>query len=241
MCASYQQPRYFGQSVAGPQHRAEKTSCQDAWRGWSGLAGAAISVADGLGSRPRSALGARLATHAAISAFRMSARSPGVTPDWIARGIEVIWRFRVAPHQPQDCASTCLLAGWTQEDGLTVGGLGDGLALLRTSEGSVRSWFARADGQTLNETDALGHPHQLTNWKLHREKVTGPWAVALMTDGLSDDLRPDRLAELVSWLVDEVAPREPRERRRMLRRSLETWPTPNHTDDKTIAVLFSHA
>jgi hypothetical protein len=59
----------------------------------------------------------------------------------------------------------------------------------------------------------------------------------LASDGVSDDLRPDRLADFVAWLKDEIAALQPVARWRSLRRELTEWPTPRHLDDKTIAVL----
>lgn len=231
----------FGVSVTGPTHRKEGRSCEDAWRGWNSGQGAAIVVADGLGSRSQSAHGARMATRAGIAAYRSWSKAPKVSGDWLVRSCEVNWRFAVAPRDPGDCATTCLIAGWAPETGLTIAALGDGMILLRSGGKPVECLHSRLDSEALNETQALGEPHRLIDWTLHQKDVEKPWAVALMTDGISDDLRTDRLDRFLSWLTDEVASMDPPRRRLTLRKALTDWPTANHTDDKTVAVLFSHA
>jgi hypothetical protein len=233
--------RYFGSSVRGPLHRREKRPCEDAWRAWSGDDGAAIAVADGMGSRPNSRHGARVATRASIAAFRQWSRQPAVSTDWLARACEVHWRFGIAPYAPEDCASTCLLAGWSPAAGLLLAGLGDGMILLRQADGTLSRWLDRQEGQQANETIALGFPHKIGDWVLQRADVKAPWVAVLMSDGVADDLNNERLSDFVTWLVDKATEPEPRQRRALLRQALNDWPTPGHTDDKTVAVLFAHA
>ncbi len=67
-----------------------------------------------------------------------------------------------------------------------------------------------------------------------------PWIAVLVTDGIADDLRPDKLGTFLKWLRDDIA-RKPRAgRATALRQALRQWPTPGHLDDKTVAVLLSH-
>ena len=58
----------------------------------------------------------------------------------------------------------------------------------------------------------------------------------LATDGVADDLQPAALPAFVDWL-ESVGRHTPRARGPTLRRALERWPVPDHSDDKTIAVL----
>ena len=56
-----------------------------------------------------------------------------------------------------------------------------------------------------------------------------------LTDGIADDLRPDKLGKFAKWLREEIA-RKPRAKRvSTLRQALREWPTPGHLDDKTVA------
>lgn len=154
------------------------------------------------------------------------------------RWLECQWRMEIAPSLPGNYATTCLFVGWIPRIGLWAGGLGDGMILVREHGKPVRRLFGRNEEFALNETNALGCDHRLSDWITVRLLPRGPWAAILMTDGVADDLRPERLSEFSDWLVTDVALRKPTTRRRMLQDALVNWPTPGNSDDKTIAVLF---
>jgi len=158
---------------------------------------------------------------------------------WFSRLLETRWRLAIAPLSPADCATTCLLAGWTSDSGLTTAALGDGIILLREAGQTTRILSTRPDGYALNETLALGCDHRLSDWSISQLEPVAPWAVVLATDGVADDLDPARLEQFMDWLVNEIAPLPPHQRRIRLREALRKWPTPGHSDDKSIAVLIS--
>jgi len=228
----------FGLAVRGPGHRSEGQPCQDAWRGFNLPDGAGVAVADGLGSRPQSAHGARQATAAAHRAFREWRRHPEVEPVWFLRLLEAHWRLAVAPFPPADCSTTCLFAAWTAQAGLTVAALGDGAIIFRESGSPARLLSTRLEQHAIDETRALGAEHRLNDWTILQRRPTPPWVVILATDGIADDLDPDRLDTISDWLVNEVAPMPASQRRAKLRAALNTWPVPGHSDDKTIAALL---
>ena len=61
-------------------------------------------------------------------------------------------------------------------------------------------------------------------------------AVLLCTDGVSDDL--DNPDGFVTGLVEACRPLAAASASRHMRQMLGNWPTPKHTDDKTIACLY---
>jgi serine/threonine protein phosphatase PrpC len=85
-----------------------------------------------------------------------------------------------------------------------------------------------------NETEALG---QASSWICHSFRRADGDVVVLASDGVADDLLPERIDDFVTWLMDEFAPLPPSQRWRTLQRELMEWPTPRHTDDKTLVVL----
>ena len=200
--------------------------------------GACVAVADGLGSRPQSAHGARNATTSTHRAFREWCRRPDVEPIWFLRLLEARWRLAVAPVSPADCSTTCLFSGWTSDTGLLVAALGDGAVILRELGSPARTLSTRPTQHAIDETQALGADHRLNDWTLLQLRPTPPWVVILATDGVADDLDPTRLDTIADWLVNEVAPLSPPKRRAALRNVLTSWPVPGHTDDKTLAVLM---
>jgi hypothetical protein len=58
----------------------------------------------------------------------------------------------------------------------------------------------------------------------------------LATDGVSEDLEPDRIGDLAAWVVDELACLA--QPGRALAHELRNWPVPHHQDDKTLLALW---
>lgn len=231
----------FGTSVRGPRHTRENHCNDDSWLGRRFTNGSMICVSDGMGTRPRSGIGAQEACRSAAKAARLWLNSPSVPAEWVCRWIEADWRFAVSPEKPGNCATTCLAATWHAEAGLLFTGLGDGMALLKEGKRSVRCLSKRRDDHFADQTLGLGADHQLSDWVcLNLPNLTAPWLLALVTDGIADDLREDKLDLFVSWLQRDVGPKPPNSRVRMLQQALRDWPTPGHSDDKTIAVLLKY-
>jgi len=225
----------FGATVRGPAHIADAVPNQDAWgRGRAGNAHIVV-VSDGMGSRPHARDGARAACSAVIDAVRHWRRHPDASVDILFGLIQLFWRARVAPKCAADCACTCLFAVVEPDGSGLAAQLGDGLVVVQGDEGTS-TLVARCDDRFANETNALGVTSRISAWtKLQLEK--GARSVVLCTDGVADDLVLDRLGTFVEWLIDDVRPSGPAKRRHILKRAFREWPTPNHLDDKTIAVL----
>jgi hypothetical protein len=230
----------FGATVRGPGHAREQLPNQDAWLGRLRDRHALITISDGLGSRPDSAHGSRAACRAADQAAAAWAHFPDAEPGAFIRLVHVIWELRVAPKAPADCAATCWAAVWTASGRLLVAGLGDGLALVRQPDGQVQV-FSRPASEFTNQTLSLGQTHRVTDWRT-LDVVASPGTVVLLaTDGVADDLRPERLGDLTQWLVGDLGALPGPQRRWALQRELRNWPTPNHIDDKTLVVLWQPA
>jgi serine/threonine protein phosphatase PrpC len=229
----------FGASVAGPAHRARRQPNQDAWLKASGRFGDLIVVCDGLGSRPASGQGARLACRAVRRALKdWPGTSSGAEPADLIRLIEVLWRLHLPSPGTDDYATACRFALCEPNGTLVLAGLGDGAALVRERGHGVCRFGERPDGDFGNETLALGMPHRLHDWRIELLPPSPGRAVALASDGVADDLRADRLDGFVAWLTDEIAPLPEPLRARRLAAELRAWPVPRHTDDKTLALMI---
>ena len=226
--------RVVASSVRGPAHRRDGLPCQDAWLAVPGPRAALAVVCDGMGSRPHARDGSRAATQAARDAWRMWSRSPTGTVEDLIRLLEVCWRLRLRVPAEQ-AATTCLLYAEDGHGRAALAQLGDGLIVRRTSTGAVKVHPSRAEG--FGRTQALGTPHTLTEWSLD---LTTPLevgeAIALATDGVSEDLDATRLGGLITWVIDELGPHP--HAGRLLRAELNNWPVPQHQDDKTLLVLW---
>lgn len=228
-----------GTCVTGPSHRALGIPGQDALqlRGWRG--GWIAAVADGLGSRAHSAVGARLAVQAAQRVARgWPARSwRDVPARQAATDIYRHWQASV-PWADKSCAASTLLLLACDADGhARTWQLGDGLVLLRTG-GVVESLTPARTGFG-NQTQALGVDRSWSAWHTADFALKGTGdMVLLMTDGVADDLLPEALDGFASVVNRNLARRSRRRGKRWLTHELIHWATPLHGDDKTLAAVF---
>jgi serine/threonine protein phosphatase PrpC len=231
--------RHFGVSETGPAHRADGLPNQDKWLHAKGRYGRLIVVCDGLGSRSHSGTGSKHACLAARDAVRYWSANPHNTHDRLGPLIHALWRARIAPHPPEDCATTCLLALRQPTGAWLIGGIGDGLAATRGVEGELAYIVGGARDGFLNETAALGMAKSNASWRfvVYPENPNSRTAI-IATDGISDDLVPERTDAFVAWLIAEHGDLLPGQRTARLRSLLRNWPSKKHSDDKTLAVMW---
>lgn len=228
---------YFGCSVRGPLHRNENQPNQDAWAGGRNRSGTFIVLCDGMGSRPQSQHGAQAACRAVRQTFSLWGRAEQPSLDMLPRLLTPLWKLAISPAPVEKCATTCLFALLKAGGHLICGGLGDGLMALKTAKGTQTIVGER--GGFANETLALGCPHRLEDWVLRDfDMGTQSFELLLASDGIADDLQLECLGDFIGWLGAEFKPLAPPQRWRKLSHELRNWPTPNHQDDKTLALLW---
>jgi len=148
-----------------------------------------------------------------------------------------MWELKLVDLDLSEHATTCIATCITNSGRLVIVGLGDGIALVRFSDGSLSQIISR-DTDFSNRTIALGTPHHLSDWKTFEvEKIALGTTVLLATDGISDDLMPEKYPEFIEWIMQKFGYLNPAERKKGLRKALLAWPTPLHQDDKSLAVL----
>ena len=229
----------FGASVRGPLHRRERRPNEDAWLHVAGSFGVLAVACDGMGSKPNARLGSQAACLAAKEAVLRWSKVKDAPLSYLAHLIEVFWRLRVHPVEPGSAATTCLLALASSSGVWVLGGVGDGLVITRTGGTRCTIIHSRAAGFS-NETDGLGASHDPRAWNFVRLAPTGEDRVAVLaTDGVSDDLMPEKLDKFCDWLVESFRDLPPAQRWRRLAAELQAWPTPGHLDDKTLAVVHA--
>ena len=224
-----------GASITGPKHLEQGEVNQDAMSltGWRGVCLAV--VADGLGSRPRSDMGAWRACQVARRVLR--AADPAVDLSCTLKLIHQQWLGAIAPDTPRDAATTILLASVSATGAVRAAQLGDGLLLMR-SGGRFRCITPEREGYG-NQTWALELEHRPEKWRTAEGKLTQAGdGIVLLTDGIADDLQPEHLSAFVDALYKDVKKRSRRQGRRWLKAEFENWATPMHSDDKTLVAVF---
>ncbi len=225
-----------GVSVRGPSHAQKNLPNQDSWLQANVSSRRVLAVSDGMGTRKHAEIGSRQACLAVIDAARIWLRYPDAESDVLLRLIHVIWRARIAPHVLEDCACTCLFTVINHDGSGVAGQLGDGLIAVADPR-EISSVARRSDSNFTNETIGLGAGATLRDWSVM--KIPSGTEIFLMcTDGISEDLIPEKLSEFIVWQTKSVFEKQKSERRDYLYRSLKKWPTPKHTDDKTLAIVY---
>lgn len=220
-------------SVCGPRHQRLGEPNQDAvlrrlWRDrWL------LVVSDGLGSRRYARRGAQLACQSVCSTLARATFD--IRDRDLIQALYQEWLMRLGAIQPGDAAATCLIAWGTRSGEVRLFQLGDGVILYQSEEFGCLS--PRSEYQFVNETTGLGISRRLSDWQTARINLAAPGqGVALMTDGLSDDLINEHL--LLQELQPVLTRKSPRLVKRWLERQLIDWDTPNHSDDKSIALIY---
>lgn len=232
--------RAMGASVRGPEHRRSGQPNEDFWLRRLTRSHALTVVCDGLGSRANSAIGSRAACRAVADAVQHWRDAVDASPELLLRLIHGLWNIRVYNTGREESATTCLFAVVTRGGRLLLAQLGDGLIMLKTPSGTTT--LEPPPERFGNETTGLGIAKDVREWRFHLEPhFTGSGAILLATDGVADDLLPERRSEFLDYLVSQFGAHPAAAQRRALAKELRDWPTPRHRDDKTVAVLWNDA
>jgi serine/threonine protein phosphatase PrpC len=226
----------FGASVVGPRHLVEGKPNQDAWLAFHNAYGDGIVISDGLGSKQRSDFGSRAACLAVARAADASPTTPQIVRDELFDCIKAHWLSLIAPLEPSECAATCVFALRLGNGFVRMGMLGDGLAAAVKRDGSVVSLYDDKSEGFSNITSAIAPNTSAADWRdvslLEEECV----AVLLCTDGVADDLVDSD--GFVKGLIETHRGLATVTSDRHVREMLASWPTPKHSDDKTITCLY---
>lgn len=227
----------FGASVIGPGHVATGKPNQDAWVSFHRAWGDGIVVSDGLGSKQFSDFGSKAACRAVACAVYAYRGDIGIENARLAQRIKSNWLSLVAPLEARECSATCLFAYRIHDGMVRFGMLGDGLVAVVKTDGSIVSLSDDKTESFSNFTAALSPSVAQENWQWLSIPEYECRSIVLCTDGVADDLVDTE--SFVREFVGAHRELSSMSGARCIREMLENWPTPKHTDDKTIACLFS--
>ena len=228
----------WGASVIGPLHIKKGIPNQDFWMARQYKWGNVLVVSDGLGSKPHSDHGSKAACQAVLEAAKCFQNNQDANLVDILRLIHASWLVKVAPFSPSDCSATCLFA--IQIKGkITLGRLGDGMVAVHGE--SEKDCLILSDDKRdsfSNFTNSLHQDFKSGQWETYTIESRKCKAIVLCTDGISDDLLPERELDFVKEFAYEYSNIHPLKRNYQLKNMLSNWPVPGHSDDKTIACLL---
>jgi len=226
----------FGVSVIGPKHIREGKPNQDSWTTAHHTWGDGIIVSDGVGLETFSEYGSDAACRAAVCAARAYSNKTETEQSFLSGRIKSNWLSFIAPLESHDCSATCLYAFRFSDGTIKLGMLGDGLIAVLKNDDTVLRFTEDKTDSFSNLTSALSKNITSSGWRFYTVQENFCQAVLLCTDGVSDDLTDTDsfVRDFVAYTVNSACISASRNTRIML----ENWPTPKHSDDKTIACLF---
>ena len=227
----------WGATVIGPLHVKAGIPNQDSWKARRYKWGNVVVVSDGLGSKAHSDHGSKAACLAVFEAAKSYQNTPDANIVDILRLIHANWLVKIAPYSSTDCSATCLFAIQIERC-VTLGRLGDGMivALGETGENHLILSDNKQDSFS-NYTNSLKQEFKPDQWETATIESAACSAVVLCTDGICDDLLSGAEAAFAYEFVKSYSTLSTLRRIFELKKMLNEWPVPYHSDDKTIACL----
>lgn len=227
----------FGVSVIGPSHISRNLPNQDSFLIKKFRSCTVMAVSDGVGSKPKSDIGSKAVCRAVCESvrdyFHRYANAP--VKDLI-RLIHARWNLEIAPSLPDECNATVLFAGFSNNC-LILGRLGDGMLCTKVSGKQVFMTDDKTDSFS-NITECIGGHLHFDRWDVRKFDDCIPDYIVMSTDGISDDIIPEKLPSFVESFVHEFVPMSPLLRTNTILKMFQNWPVKGHSDDKTIACLY---
>ncbi len=201
-----------------------------------------IIVADGLGSCRHSDHGAekaveiiegwllnRLPKYAFLSDNVANILAKRLAEEWnAAYGTDEIGDYDTTVH-----------AAVFYKGSLLIGGIGDGMALIGGDELACRDYIDEKD-MFCNVTHSMCsiNVKELLDFEVLPETVYNGGAIMILaTDGISEDLIPEKKLTLTAYFREVLSEKGIDGLQEELREWIENWETENHCDDKTICYL----
>lgn len=233
----------FGASVVGPAHIATGKPNQDAWAAFHHAGFDVLVVSDGMGSKEFSEFGSAMACRAvdhAVCSLVLEGSESSLNDERDRESfldtLRDIWVEEIKPLTYKEASATCLFAFRTGDGTIWVGMLGDGLAAVVLNDGSARLLQDVKDESFSNMTQSLHEGTIASDWRLMGMSEKRCRAVLLCTDGIGDDLVDPE--GFVCGFIDTFCKLPVITAASDTADMLIDWPTPKHSDDKTIACLF---
>ena len=233
----------FGASEIGPAHIALGKPNQDSWSCFHHYGCDVLVVADGVGSREYSQLGSAGVCRAVdqVVSNRLFHGSPINLSDVESRtaflnDVRDAWIDAIRPLSDSEATTTCLFALRDGTGMIWISSLGDGCAAAVMADGTVQLLQDDKEDGFSNMTQSLMASTEASDWKTVGIDEDECRAVLLFTDGIADDLID--IKGFVSGLVDSFCSLPAATAASEAMSMLLDWPTPKHSDDKTLACLF---
>ena len=234
--------RGFGDSETGPLHQRMGLPNQDAWHLNLNAGATLIALADGLGSKSLSHLGAKAVCNAAARLGERFAAVPDTAPENLIQLFHDYWLDELRGQDISLCHCTALFV-IALEETTFIAQLGDGDCCFITSMagecGQNINFLADKDEAFFtNQTHSLGEHFSFKNWHFTVLPTAELEGCFLVTDGIADDIATEHRESFFSQLLSQYQSLSDDEIAIDVRQWISSWPVAGHSDDKTIVAFF---
>ncbi|MBE8232935.1 MAG: protein phosphatase 2C domain-containing protein [Endozoicomonadaceae bacterium] len=224
--------KFVKTSVTGPGHINDNLPNQDAIGHFCNEEYWAIVVCDGMGSRIHANLGSIIAIKSIKAILKKSdfdIPSKTVIAEFYQHWLDTLKQRAIKPN---DAVTTALIAWGDHYGNFRFFQLGDGLICSKQ-----RVYSPESVDEFSNLTTGLGLSKKYSDWVVGKGILsTESNTLLMMSDGISEDITDP--CALTEALAAYSSNRSPRRIKKHLKDIFMNWPTPFHTDDKSLAMVI---
>lgn len=230
----------FCKSNIGLRNRTQNEKNQDAFEARIDNKVVVVAIADGLGSCKLSSVGSKEAVKILCDWVNDELVQYKEVDDDIARIIvnRVIDRWKFTFGENYYDYDTTLLFFIYYEQNVIVGGIGDGMVLLKIDDNyNNLSWSDKVFGNQTNSMSSTNAKDEFDVTIIYNIDQDSRITCILSTDGISDDIEEKNQEALIEHVIDNISTKGFKNNSNSICNWIDNWKAENSTDDKTIGII----
>lgn len=234
-------PLVYGFSKIGPGHLRANIPNQDSFIAKNFGSFSLLVISDGMGSKKHADVGsyaACLAVKKALVHYVYTECKHHKKNRNIFSMIREEWLKLIFPYNPKDCSATCLFVLRSKKRCIAAM-LGDGLIYLKgKKEEDSKLLLDEKNDDFINSTVSMSDSNYLNEWRFISTSTKKISSVLMSSDGISSDLIQGKEREFADELLMDLNKEKTLvDKRLYIKKLIDNWPVPKHSDDKTIAIM----
>lgn len=228
--------KYGGATIRGKSHKLSGLPNQDAFLIKKTNYGIVLAVADGVGSQAYSQFGSAAIVTSVEKAFS-AFETHQIERKAITKTAFEIFKGLVPQEYKAAASTTCIFAVLSNQNGLFLGVVGDGLCVVRIGEEEYH--LKCKDEPFSNIVTAVNPSAEMPKWTTKHFDISSSVSIAIMlaTDGISGDIIPGKEFECLKYFVRKIGIYPQFARNAILKREISKWGKTGSNDDKTVIVF----
>lgn len=234
-------PRIFGISKIGPGHIRANLPNQDSFLVKNFGSYSLLVISDGMGSKKHADVGSHaacLAVYRALVHYVYTERRHHKKNRNIFSMIKEEWLKLISPYNPKECSATCLFVLRSKKRCIAAM-LGDGLIYLKGKKTEDSKLLIDEKNEDFsNSTVSMSDSNYLNEWRFISVSTKKIASIFMSSDGISSDLIQGKEKKFADEFLTELSIEKTlQDKKGYIQKTIDNWPVPKHSDDKTIVVM----